>query len=79
MDHKNISFKDWKEARRKRAFELKEHGWKHCEIAEALGVSKAAAASCGFAQGVCMDLEHDQRRIGNGEPHPRIVRGRGAA
>jgi transposase len=44
MDHKNISFKDWKEARRKRAFELKEHGWKQCEIAEALGVSKAAVS-----------------------------------
>lgn len=44
MGRKNISFKDWKEARRKRAFELKEHGWKHCEIAEALGVSKAAVS-----------------------------------
>ena len=44
MGHKNISFKDWKEARRKRAFELKEHGWKQCEIAEALGVSKAAVS-----------------------------------
>ena len=44
MDHKNISFKDWKEARRKRAFELKEHGWKQCEIAEALGISKAAVS-----------------------------------
>jgi len=44
MGHKNISFKDWKEARRKRAFELKEQGWKQSEIAEALGVSKAAVS-----------------------------------
>ena len=44
MGHKNIAFKDWKEARRKRAFELKERGWKQCEIAEALGVSKAAVS-----------------------------------
>jgi transposase len=28
----------------KRAFELKQHGWKQCEIAEALGVSPAAVS-----------------------------------
>ena len=44
MGHKNISFKDGKEARCKRALELKEQGWKQCEIAEALGVSKAAVS-----------------------------------
>lgn len=35
---------DWKEARRKRALELKELGWKQCEIAEALGVTEAAVS-----------------------------------
>jgi len=42
MNGKNSRPKDWKEARRKRAFELKELGWRSCEIAEALGVSRAA-------------------------------------
>lgn len=35
---------DWTEARRKRAFELMQKGWKACRIAEALGVSKAAVS-----------------------------------
>src|SRR5262249_38287100 len=35
-------FKDWREARRKRALELKEQGWTPRQIAEALGVSRAA-------------------------------------
>ena len=34
--------KDWREGRRLRAFELKEQGWKHTEIADALGVTKGA-------------------------------------
>ena len=36
--------KDWKEARRRRAFDLKQEGWTQQEIAEALGVSKAATS-----------------------------------
>lgn len=36
--------KDWREARRLRAWELKEQGWKQKAIAEALGVSKAAVS-----------------------------------
>jgi len=40
--HQTSSFKDWKEARRKRAFELKAQGWKQCDIAQALGVSPPA-------------------------------------
>ena len=44
MVHESIAFKDWREARRKRAFELKEQGWKQREIAQALGVSEAAVS-----------------------------------
>lgn len=33
---------DWREARRRRAWELKQHGWKQHAIAQALGVSDGA-------------------------------------
>jgi transposase len=36
--------RDWREARRMRAWELKEAGWKQKAIAEALGVSQAAVS-----------------------------------
>jgi transposase len=49
MKPKNSYPKDWKEARRKRALELKYLGWKQVEIAEALGVSKAAVSQWVFA------------------------------
>ena len=42
MSQKRIKFKDWREARRKRAFDLDEQGWAHRAIAQALGVSEAA-------------------------------------
>jgi len=35
---------DWREARRLRAWELKQAGWKQKDIAEALGVSQAAVS-----------------------------------
>ena len=35
---------NWREGRRLRAFELKEEGWKHKEIAEALGVTEGAVS-----------------------------------
>jgi transposase len=44
MDREHRFPKTWQEARRKRAFELKKHGWKQREIAEALGVSPAAVS-----------------------------------
>jgi transposase len=44
MDRRNGCSETWQEARRKRAFELKQHGWKQCEIGEALGVSPAAVS-----------------------------------
>ena len=42
MSHSKIAFTDWREARRKRAFELAEQGWTQRAIAQALGVSEAA-------------------------------------
>jgi transposase len=44
MDRRHGFPQTWQEARRKRAFELKQRGWKPCEIAEALGVSPAAVS-----------------------------------
>jgi transposase len=42
MDRKRGLRKPWQGGRRKRALELKQHGWKPCEIAAALDVSAAA-------------------------------------
>jgi transposase len=36
--------KDWREARRERAWDLKQKGWKQKDIAEALGVSTGAVS-----------------------------------
>jgi transposase len=45
MDKKRAAKpQDWREARRLRAWELKEKGWSQKAIAEALGVSKAAVS-----------------------------------
>jgi transposase len=44
MGRSKLSFKDWREARRKRALELKEQGWKQRTIAQALSVSEAAVS-----------------------------------
>jgi transposase len=44
MDRKHGLCRTWKAGRRKRAQELKQHGWKPCEIAAALGVSAAAVS-----------------------------------
>jgi transposase len=49
MKPNNLQPKDWKEGRRKRALKLKYLGWKQVEIAEALGVSKAAVSQWVFA------------------------------
>lgn len=38
------TFNDWREARRFRAWELKQAGWKQCDIAEALGVTPGAVS-----------------------------------
>jgi transposase len=44
MDRPERFPKPWKEARRKRAVELKQQGWKQREIAEAFAVSPAAVS-----------------------------------
>ncbi len=44
MDRAHQFPKTWKEARRKRAFELKQQGWKQTDIAEAFAVSAAAVS-----------------------------------
>jgi transposase len=38
------TFRDWREARRFRAWQLKQKGWKQADIAEALGVTPAAVS-----------------------------------
>ena len=54
---------DWKEARRLRAFNLAQQGWKQCEIANALGVSRPAvsqwlASAREFGRGVLRARPH---------------------
>jgi transposase len=44
MDQDHRFPNTWKEARRQRAFELKQHGWKQQAIAEAFAVSPAAVS-----------------------------------
>jgi transposase len=44
MTQTNSPAKDWLEGRRFRAWELKEEGWKQCDIATALGVSEGAVS-----------------------------------
>jgi transposase len=44
MGPHSISFNNWKEARRKRALELKRQGWKQRTIAAAFGVSEATVS-----------------------------------
>ncbi len=49
MGRDKAKIKNWKEWRRLQAIELKELGWSHQEIAEALNVSKAAISQCALA------------------------------
>lgn len=44
MGQQNTSFNNWKEARRKRALELKQQGWKQRAIAVAFGVSESTVS-----------------------------------
>lgn len=44
MDADGTTPKDWREGRRKRAFELRGLGWSETKIAEALGVTKGAVS-----------------------------------
>jgi predicted transcriptional regulator len=55
MSQNNSAFKDWKEIRRKRALELKQQGWKQCQIAAALGVTTAAVSQ--WVNSACANAE----------------------
>ena len=44
LDEVPTTFRDWREARRFRAWELHEKGWTQARIAEALGVSRGAVS-----------------------------------
>jgi transposase len=61
---------DWREARRLRAWELSQKGWKQKDIAEALGVS-AGTVSQWLKQARAEGLEALYHRKGGG-PKPRL-------
>lgn len=62
--------KDWREARRLRAWELQQKGWKQKDIAEALGVS-AGAVSQWLKRAKREGIEALRHRKGGG-PKPRL-------
>jgi transposase len=62
---------DWREARRFRAWELKQKGWKQKDIAEALGVSKGAVSQW-LKKADTEGVEALRRRKGGG-PKPRLT------
>jgi predicted transcriptional regulator len=47
MSKRTTPPKDWREARRLRAWQLHEQGWKQKDIAAALGVSEGAVSQWG--------------------------------
>jgi transposase len=62
---------DWREARRYRAWDLKQQGWKQTAIATALGVSNGAVSQwlkCGREQGVEALKAHPSKG-----PAPRLT------
>jgi transposase len=61
---------DWREARRLRAWELKQKGWKQKAIAEALGVSKGAVSQW-VKKASSAGVEGLRKRKGGG-PKPRL-------
>jgi transposase len=62
--------KDWREARRLQAWELKQKGWKQKDIAEALGVSKGAVSQW-FKKAESEGVEALRKRK-RGGPKPRL-------
>lgn len=61
---------DWREARRLRAWELKEEGWSQSKIAAALGVTRGAVSQW-FKQAAQKGAEALHSRKGGG-PKPRL-------
>jgi transposase len=49
---------DWREVRRRRAWDLKQQGWKQCDIATALGVTEGAVS-----QWLKQAREHGERSL----------------
>jgi transposase len=71
MDEKKREHpKDWREARRLQAWELKQKGWKQKDIAEALGVSKGAVSQ-GFKKAASEGGAALRKHKGGG-PKPRL-------
>lgn len=69
-EKKQKQAQDWREARRLRAWELKQKGWKQKDIAEALGVSKGAVSQW-FTKAESEGVEALRKRKGGG-PKPRL-------
>jgi len=61
---------DWREARRMRAWELKQAGWKSIKIAEALGVTRGAVSQW-FKEAEVEGVEALRKRRGGG-PKARL-------
>jgi transposase len=70
MDEKKQKAQDWREARRSRAWELKQKGWKQKDIAEGLGVSKGAVSQW-FKKAEREGVAALRKRKGGG-PKPRL-------
>ena len=62
---------DWREARRLRAWDLKQQGWSHARIAEALGVT-AGAVSQWMARAAAGGVAALRRRVAPG-PRPKLT------
>ena len=71
MSENRVKYKNWREARRFRAWELKQKGWKQSEIAEALGVT-ASAVSQWVKRAREGSIEALRSRRGGG-PKPRLT------
>ena len=69
-EKRNQQPNDWREARRLRAWELKQKGWKQKDIAEALGVTPGAVSQW-LKRGEAAGPEALRSRRGGG-PKPRL-------
>lgn len=69
-EKKNQEPKNWREARRLRAWELSQKGWKQKEIAEALGVTEGAVSQ--WLKKVRFEGVSALRHRKGGGPKPRL-------
>lgn len=72
MDEKKKQPQNWREARRLRAWELAQKGWKQKDIAEALGVTEGAVSQW-LKKAKSEGVEALHHRKGGG-PKPRLSR-----